>query len=58
MKFYIRYSSLHDSYSVFESGRKNEFNEPYCVVPLVSEYEAQKCTECLNAGKDAWDWTR
>lgn len=57
MKFYIRYSSFHNSYSVFERGRLNEFNEPYCVVALVSEYEAQQCCEALNSGRDAWSWT-
>lgn len=58
MKFYIRYNSFNQSWSVFQAGRKNEFGEPYCVVPLVSEFEAQKCCESLNAGQDAWAWTR
>jgi len=56
MKFYVGYNQLANSYSVFEAGRKNQFGEKYCVVPLVSKHEAERCAECLNNGRDAWAW--
>jgi len=44
------------SYSVFEEGRLNDYGEPYCVVPSVTHYQASMCHECLNAGREPWDW--
>ncbi len=55
-KFYTRYSQAHNSFSIFESDRKNEFGEPFCIVPLVSQYEAEQCLHALLAGREAWDW--
>lgn len=44
------------SYSVFERGRKNEDGERFCVVPMVTLYEAKQCCRSLNSGRGAWDW--
>jgi hypothetical protein len=55
-RFYIAYNQDANSYSVFEAGRKNEFGEPYCHVPLVTREEADLCADSLNNGLSAYAW--
>lgn len=40
--YYIEYSNYHNSWSVFERNRVNEFGERFCVVPHVSFEEAER----------------
>lgn len=50
-KFYVGYSQAADSYSVFESGRKNEFGERYCIEPMTTRFQAEAICSALNQGK-------
>lgn len=53
-KYYIQYSPAHNSYSVFERNRLNEFGERFCVVPLVSYEEAVECQHNLDKYDEAY----
>ncbi len=52
-KYYIQRSSR--SWSVFERGVKKAV-ERFCIVPMVTLYDAKQCCASLNAGNGAWDW--
>lgn len=53
-KYYIRYAPAHNSYSVFERGRLNEFGERFCIVPLVTYEEAVDCKDNLDKYSEAY----
>ncbi len=40
-KYYSRYNSRANSFSVVEKGRLNDFNEPYVKIALVTEEQAE-----------------
>lgn len=54
-QFYVKYSG-DNSYSVMQQGRRNEFGEVWCEIPMVTQYEAEQCVKSLNEGKDAYAW--
>ena len=45
-----------NSYSVYERGRKNQVDERFCTVPMVTLYQAKRCCANLNANLGAWAW--
>ena len=49
-KFYKLFNPDADSFSVFEAGRKNEFGEPYCHVPMVTREQAETAIKLLENG--------
>ncbi|HWP88127.1 MAG TPA: hypothetical protein VNM70_09625 [Burkholderiales bacterium] len=57
-KFFMRMDTQYDYdtgqelYHVFESGRLNEFNEPYCVYPFLTFDEARRMVEEMNSQAD------
>ena len=53
-KYYVQYAPAHNSYSVFERGKLNEFGEAFCIVPLVSYEEAVECKDNLDKYDEAY----
>jgi hypothetical protein len=51
-RYYVRYSAPNRSYSVIDRNRRNEFSDPFVVIPLVTEIEARRAAERLNAADD------
>jgi len=47
-RYYIRYSAPNRSYSVIDRNRRNDFGDPYVVIPLVTEIEARRACTRLN----------
>lgn len=45
-----------NSWSVFDSTRKNEWGDTWCEVPCVTHHQALMCCHSLNSGQGAWDW--
>jgi hypothetical protein len=54
-KFYMRMDTQYDYpegqelYHIFEQGRTNEFDEPYCVCPFLQYDEARRMVEQMNS---------